>query len=115
MVTSEAALVTAIVRAIEKRYPGCWVFKVVGSPFQMTGVPDLLVVVEGDLFGLEVKFQRPGESLPHARGRVTPGQAMQIQRLRRAGATADVVTSVEEALEMIERARGSVREILGEG
>lgn len=104
MPTSEATLVGAIVKAVEKRYPGCWVFKVVGSPFQMTGVPDLLVVVEGNLFGLEVKFQRPGESWKHARARVTPGQAVQIERLKRAGATADVITSASEAISVIDGA-----------
>lgn len=101
--TSEAGLVTAIVTAISKHYPGCWVFKVVGSPFQMTGVPDLLAVIEGHTFGIEVKFQRPGESWQHAVSRATPGQIRQIHRLRRAGATADVVTSIDEALALIDR------------
>lgn len=102
MATSEAKLVTAIVKALAKQYPWAWIFKVVGSPFQMTGVPDLLVCVEGHLFGFEVKFQRPGESQKHALDRATPGQRVQISRLRNAGATADVITSVQEAVATIE-------------
>jgi hypothetical protein len=100
--THETPLVAAIAREIKKRYPGCWVFKVVGSPFQMTGVPDLLLTIEGHTYGFEVKYQRPGESVQHARGRATPGQLKQIKDLRRAGATADVILSAAEAIAVIE-------------
>lgn len=101
MPTNEAGVVASIQRAILEAYPGAWIFKVVGSPFQMSGVPDLLAVVEGHLFGLEVKYQRPGESRAAALERATPGQQVQILRLRRAGAVAGVVTTPAEALALI--------------
>lgn len=103
MPNNEAGLVGNIAKAIKKRYPSAWLFKVVGSPYQMTGVPDLLVVVNGLLVGAEVKFVRPGESREHALSRVTPGQRVQIQRINAAGGMAGAVTSVEEALDLIER------------
>lgn len=92
-----------IVKAVLTTYPGSWVFKVVGSPYQMTGVPDLLICVKGMLAGVEVKFVRPGESPEHARERATPGQRVQIARINAAGGIAGVATSAEEALDIIER------------
>lgn len=105
MPTNESQLVGLICRRLRKVYPGCWVFKVVGSPYQETGIPDLLVCVEGRLVGIEVKFQRPGESIEGALSRATPGQRVQIMRIRNAGGTAGVVTTVEGALDLIEEAR----------
>lgn len=101
MPTRESGLVAAIVKEIRALYPGAWIFKVVGNPYQMSGVPDLLLCVEGLLIGLEVKFQRPGESRESALSRATPGQVAQIHAIRRAGGYADVVLSVDEALVFI--------------
>jgi hypothetical protein len=100
---NESVLVSHIRKMILARYPTAWVFKVVGNPQQESGVPDLLVCVEGKLFGLEVKRQRPGESESAARGRATALQVSHIARLRMAGATADVVISGAEALEIIDQ------------
>jgi hypothetical protein len=105
MPTTEAGLVWAITKAIRKNCPDCWVFKVHGSPYQMAGVPDLLLCVGGVLVGLEVKFQRPGESIAHAVGRTTPQQQEQIARINRSGGMAATVTTVAEALGLIDRAR----------
>lgn len=99
--TSEKGVVAAIVTAIRKNYPTAWIFKVVGGPFQMSGVPDLLVCVEGLLVGLEVKFQRPGESRNAALSRVTQRQAAVIRDIRAAGGTADAVLTPHEALSVI--------------
>lgn len=107
MPTNESGLVTDIVKAIRRWYPGAWTFKVVGNPYQMTGVPDLLVLVNGRLVGLEVKFVRPGESVAHARGRATTGQLSQIRSIRDAGGVAGVVVSVNEALALVALAAGS--------
>lgn len=99
--TSEAGLVAAIDRAVRKEWPEAWIFKVVGSPFQMTGVPDLLICIEGRLFAPEVKHRKPGESVAATRARATPRQLAQIQLLQQAGAWAGVVISVEEVVEAI--------------
>ena len=99
--TNEKGVVAAISAAIYAKYPTAWVFKVVGGPFQMSGVPDLLVCVHGLLVGLEVKFQRPGESRAAALSRVTTRQAAVIRDIRAAGGMADAVLSSEEALSVI--------------
>jgi len=104
MPTNEAGVVDAICRAIKREYPHAWQFKVVGSPWQMSGVPDLLFCVSGLLVGLEVKYQRRGETRAVARQKAEPIQRVQLRRIARAGGIAAVVLSKEEALAMIARA-----------
>ena len=53
---------------------------------------------------MEVKFQRPGESHQHAVERATPGQRKQIAWINRSGGIAGVVTSADEAMDLIRRA-----------
>lgn len=101
MPSTETGLVHNIVRAIERAYPDAWAFKVHGSPYQMTGVPDLVICVQGRFIGAEVKHPKPGESREHAIGRATPGQMFQLRRIRAAGGAGAVVTNVEEALELV--------------
>lgn len=103
MPTNEAKVVDSIHRAIKKRWPQAWWFKVVGSPYQMAGVPDVLVCIEGLLVGIEVKHQRPHESEEAARERATPQQRVQIGKINAAGGIAGVVLSDTEALDLIER------------
>lgn len=100
----ETKLVARIVKAIRAEWPDAWCFKVHGNPYQSSGIPDLLIVVEGRLVGIEVKARRPGESEAHARGRVTLQQQAEINRLRAAGATAGSALSVEEATALVRRA-----------
>lgn len=98
---NETALVEAIRKAILRERPDAWCFKVHGSMMQMAGVPDLLVVVEGQLYGFEVKHRKPTESEEHARGRATEQQLYQIEQIRKAGGVAEVILSAEEALEAL--------------
>ncbi len=72
--------------------------KLAGGPYQMAGLPDLLVIHEGRLLGLEVKCPRAGESLEHAKGRLTPQQLKCLLEMKAAGAGGEVVASVEEAV-----------------
>lgn len=102
--TNENGLLQQIVKAVKTKYPNAWVFKVHGGPMQVAGIPDLLIVVQGRIIGAEVKFQRPGESESHARGRATTLQINQINKIRAAGGTADVVLSIDETLALIEQA-----------
>lgn len=110
MPTKEAGLVNAIKKEVLEEYPSAWVFKTVGNPYQMAGVPDLLLSVKGRLIGLEVKFQRPGESRQHTLSRVTAQQSEQIRRIITSGGMAAPVLSVEEALGVIETALGHDKE-----
>lgn len=101
MPTNETALVGAIGKDIAKAYPGCWIFKVVGSPYQMRGVPDLIVVVDGLIFGLEVKHVKPHETPIMARRRTTPIQRGQILRINKAGGVATTIVTPHEAVRII--------------
>jgi hypothetical protein len=101
MAVDETGETAAIRKAIQREYPSAWWVKIVGSYRQRSGLPDLLVVVEGLLFAFEVKFIRPGESRQHAVERATALQLSELRKLRAAGAVAEVVTSPAEALALI--------------
>ena len=102
MPTNENGLVQSIKSAVLRRYPNDWFFKVAGSPGQMTGVPDILICHQGHLVAFEAKFQRPGESEAHARDRASLRQRVELSKLYRAGATAAVVLTAEEALAILD-------------
>lgn len=87
----EANTVAAIRRALLDR--GAFVVKLHGGAMQRAGLPDLLVVYAGRTLWLEVK--QPG-------GRPTPLQAATIDAIRAAGGAAYVVTSVAEALRIVD-------------
>ena len=100
----ESRLVGRIVKAVRKHYPGAWVFKVHGNPYQPTGIPDLLICIQGILIGAEVKCLGPGESRAAARNRVSPQQRQHLRLINEAGGMAGVVMSIDDTLELIERA-----------
>lgn len=87
---AETTLQQNIVRAIRKKYGSrCWVLKVHGGPYQKTGVPDLLVIIDGVALWFEVKM--PGED-------PTEIQKAVMQEIRAAGCVVAVVESVSEAM-----------------
>lgn len=98
----ETILVYAIKKTIEAAYPHAVIYKIHGSMFSASGMPDLLVFVEGRTVCLEVKRQKPGEALEAARNRCSPMQSFTINRLRRAGIAADCVLSPAEAMAVIQ-------------
>jgi hypothetical protein len=100
---NESGLVEGIRKAVVKKYPGAWIFKVHGGQMQMAGVPDILMCIDGLIIGAEAKHKKPGESETHARERATPGQIVQIQRINNAGGIAGVVLTPQETLDLIER------------
>lgn len=99
----ETRLDHRIVKAVLAEYPGSWVLKVHGGPYQTEGVPDLLFCVHGLLVGMEVKCQGPGESEAHARERTTLTQRVQIARINKAGGIAATVLSPAEGLALVAR------------
>lgn len=100
----ETKLVAKMRKAIEERWPDSYSVKISGGPYQSAGLPDLIVVVEGWIVGIEVKAQRPGESYEHALGRVTLRQQARINDLRKAGAVAGPALTVAEAVALVEQA-----------
>lgn len=103
MSTPEGALVKQIMAAIAKEYPKAWIFKTVGNPYQIAGVPDLIICVGGRFVALEVKARRSRESTEHALGRTTPRQVQTLEAIRQAGGVSAVVTSPREAIREIIR------------
>lgn len=87
----EANTVAAIRRALLDR--GAFVVKLHGGAMQRAGLPDLVVIYRGRTYWFEVK--QPG-------GRPTPLQAATIDAIRAAGGAAYVVTSVAEALRIVD-------------
>lgn len=101
MARNETALVAQIVKAVLKEHPEALIWKIHGDYYQENGIPDLVMCIQGRFFGIEVKNEGPTESEQHARDRATPGQLVQIARIKRAGGVAGVALSAEEVLAMI--------------
>lgn len=97
-VQRETRLVRKMVKAIEKAHPEAFCTKIHGGPYQRSGLPDLLVVIDGRLAALEAKAPAPGESDEHARERVTEIQQATLDEMARAGVLTRVVISVDEAV-----------------
>ena len=82
-------------RIMEKlRANGYFVFKVHGSEFMMSGLPDLIVCAEGKFIGLETK-------LPSTRNNVSPRQSLVHSQIQHAGGHASVVCSPDEAVRRV--------------
>lgn len=94
----ETALVGKIRKAVKARFPDAMIQKLHGGAYQTAGLPDLIVVIDGRIYGFEVKKQRLGESAEHAYGRATVLQQARLADLRRAGGVGAVVLSVDEVL-----------------
>ena len=98
---NETTVVNNIKKALTEKYPFAVVYKIHGSPHQETGIPDLVCCISGRFIALEVKHQKQGESIEHAKGRASVRQVYQIERIRKAGGISEVVLTPEEALEVI--------------
>lgn len=82
----EKTLKAQIIRMIKKEFPKAWVWKV--SDKFYSGIPDLLVLINGYALFLEIKF---GDN------NLTKLQEYTIKQIRKAGIAAYEVRSVEEA------------------
>jgi VRR-NUC domain len=85
------------VRQVQKylsSLPHARFFKIVGgdSPFQETGIPDLVGVYRGRFVGLEAKT--PG-------GHVSPKQRRVLDEIEKAGGRTLVFTTVEEVISFL--------------
>lgn len=98
---NETQLVARIVAAIKEQYPSAWILKVHGDRYQRSGVPDLLICIDGKLIAVEVKHVKRGETEQRARARTTKLQLIEIGKIGKAGGTAGVALSIEETLAII--------------
>ena len=76
-------------------HPHIYCVKIHGGIHQARGLPDIVGVANGYFFGLEVKM--PGKE--HT---VTEIQAKKLDDIDAAGGITGVVTSVQQAIEIIE-------------
>lgn len=97
----EAQLVAKIKKAISSRWPEALIVKQHGSSFSTAGIPDLFIIVEGAAVCLEVKAPKPMESDASVMSRVTPLQYEMLNKIRKAGAVAEVVWSESQALDVL--------------
>ena len=87
---TESSIVARICANLKRR--GIWFEKSIGNAYSRRGRPDLMVIIKGFAFFLEIK--RPG-------GKPTPLQEHRLAQLRAAGAVAAVVTSWEETAQLL--------------
>ena len=85
----ETRLMTKILKRL--RAEGGWWFKTHGSVYQMAGLPDLVGCHLGHFIGLEIKT--PGKE-----HETSPRQEHTMNRIRKAGGIAAVVSSESGAL-----------------
>lgn len=76
---------------------GYWFFKVHGSIFQPSGIPDILACINGKFVAIEVKRTKGGV--------VSPLQKAQIQKIKENGGIAGVASSMEEFLEILKEGK----------
>lgn len=98
MASNESGVVEAIRKRIAAEWPPSATWKMHGSIYMETGIPDVLCCVEGRLIFLEVKHRKPGESEARAYGRTSVEQVRQIRRIRAAGGAACTVLDEDEAV-----------------
>lgn len=80
-----------------KTLPRCFCWKEHGGIYGTSGIPDIIVCIDGRFIALEVKTQK---------GKTTPLQDAAIRKIRLSGGSAFVVRSVEDAKNAINRAFG---------
>lgn len=86
----ESALQRQIIAYLRER--GAYVFKVVGSPYQQRGTPDLLVCWQGRFIGIELKV--PGKE-------ATIIQNHEIRKIMEAGGCGAVIKSVGDVVALL--------------
>lgn len=75
----------------------CFFWKEHGGIYGTSGIPDIIVCIDGRFIALEVKTQK---------GKTTPLQNAAIRKIHSSGGFAFVVRSVEEAKNAIDSATG---------
>ena len=80
-----------------KTLPRCFFWKEHGGIYGTSGIPDIIVCIDGRFIALEVKTQK---------GKTTPLQNDAIRKIRSSGGFAFVVRSMEEAKNAIDSTMG---------
>nr|DAU43819.1 MAG TPA: Nuclease [Caudoviricetes sp.] len=104
MASNESGVVEAIRKRIAAEWPSSVTWKMHGSIYMETGIPDIMCCVEGRLIALEVKHRKPSESESHAYSRTSVEQVRQIRRIRAAGGAACTVLDEGGAVRAVREA-----------
>jgi mevalonate kinase len=80
-----------------KTVDNCFYWKEHGSQFGQAGIPDIICCIGGRFIAFEVKTDK---------GKTTVLQEITLRKIRKAGGTAEVVRSVREVKDLIERLKG---------
>ena len=91
---TEKQLSDKIIKAL--RQMGAFAVKIHGGTFQARGLPYIVGCWRGMFFGLEVK-------LPGKENTITKLQQKKLQDIEDAGGTAEMVTTVDQALKAVKR------------
>ena len=102
---NEGALVADIWKQLIQKYPKAYLIKVHGGMYQEAGIPDLLLVIDGLLIGIEVKHPKASESREHALDRTTLRQRIHLRRIIEAGGMAGVAVDVDSAMHLVQLAQ----------
>jgi len=98
----ESKLSRNIVKGLKRAYGGFWV-KLHGGPFQRSGLPDIIGLCippgkkRGRFFGLETKL--PGEE-----DTLTKLQFLTLKAISEAGGYSGVITSLDDAKAIVDKA-----------
>ena len=76
---------------------GYWFFKVHGSIFQPSGIPDILACIDGKFVAIEVKRSKGGV--------VSPLQKAQIAKIKENGGIVGVANSMDEFLKILKEGK----------
>lgn len=93
----ETKVVKAIDEAVLNEWPDTWDFKVHGSMFQPSGIPDKIYCILGYFIAIEVKDPNKPNSI------ASPLQLWTIKMIKKAGGYATVCRSPEEAIRKIKK------------
>ena len=77
---------------LKREYPNAWVYKT--SDRWVSGIPDILICLEGGFFAIELKV---------GRNKATKLQDYVLNMIKRAGGSSGVCRSVDEVRDLIER------------
>ena len=92
MPLSETRLKNKVIQFIKRKYPGVWVYKTADR--WTSGIPDLLLCIEGKFYAIELKV---------GRNRPTRIQQYVIGKIRASGGKAEVCHSVDEVREFLRK------------
>lgn len=91
----ETKLYKKVRKALLAEFPGIYLVKVHGGPYQEAGVPDIIGCYKGAFFAIELKV---GNNTASA------AQEVHLSRIAAAGGTGDVSYSVEKSVQIVRKA-----------